>query len=170
MKFVLCHWDFILRLGSYSIYVIPDFTLSSPFNIRPLHLCHSNRDNMWLLQGHWFNPRSKWMRLEPIPFFSLLQVSHHPPAAAIHVESKDWTLWSDITITSKFRGKYLQVFPQGITHIQFKKSGSHYTYKKVTSTVHNIIVGKLWVDTVSTWYGFVWPVSNSYIHPYIFRG
>ena len=89
------------------------------------------------------------------------QVSHHPPAAAIHVESKDWTLWSDITITSKFRGKYLQVFPQGITHIQFKKSGSHYTYRKVTSTVHNIIVGKLWVDTVSMMTFDLWPLCSS---------
>ncbi|XP_071789373.1 oxysterol-binding protein 1-like isoform X2 [Asterias amurensis] len=74
------------------------------------------------------------------------QVSHHPPAAAIHVDAKDWTLWTDITIASKFRGKYLQVFPQGILHIKFKKTGSYYTYRKVTSTVHNIIVGKLWVD------------------------
>ncbi|XP_022106011.1 oxysterol-binding protein 1-like isoform X2 [Acanthaster planci] len=77
------------------------------------------------------------------------QVSHHPPAAAIHVEAKDWILWTDITIASKFRGKYLQVFPQGIIHIQFRQSGSHYTYRKVTSTVHNIIVGKLWVDQVT---------------------
>lgn len=25
-------------------------------------------------------------------------------------------------------------------------SGNHYTWRKVTTTVHNIIVGKLWVD------------------------
>ncbi|XP_041456615.1 oxysterol-binding protein 1-like isoform X2 [Lytechinus variegatus] len=74
------------------------------------------------------------------------QVSHHPPAAAFHVESKDWTLWMETTISSKFRGKYLQIFPQGTAHISFKKSGSHYTYTRVTVTVHNIIVGKLWVD------------------------
>ncbi|KAJ8043715.1 Oxysterol-binding protein 1 [Holothuria leucospilota] len=74
------------------------------------------------------------------------QVSHHPPAAASHCESKDWTSWVDITITSKFRGKYLQVFPKGTSHVTFKRSGSHYTYGKVMVTVHNIIVGKLWVD------------------------
>jgi len=28
----------------------------------------------------------------------------------------------------------------------FHKSGNHYTWRKVTTTVHNIIVGKLWVD------------------------
>ena len=34
----------------------------------------------------------------------------------------------------------------GIAHLTFSKSGSHYTWRKVTTTVHNIIVGRLWVD------------------------
>lgn len=42
------------------------------------------------------------------------QVSHHPPAAAHHVYSRrGWTLWQDITISSKFRGKYLSIMPLG---------------------------------------------------------
>lgn len=44
----------------------------------------------------------------------LSQVSHHPPAAAHHVYSKrGWTLWQEITIASKFRGKYLSIMPLG---------------------------------------------------------
>lgn len=80
------------------------------------------------------------------------QVSHHPPSAAMHVESKDcgkksgWTLWTQITVTSKFRGKYLNVTPVGTLHLIFHESGNHYTWSKVTITIHNIIVGKLWVD------------------------
>uniref|UniRef100_A0A8C7MA29 Oxysterol binding protein 2b n=1 Tax=Oncorhynchus kisutch TaxID=8019 RepID=A0A8C7MA29_ONCKI len=31
-------------------------------------------------------------------------------------------------------------------HLQFHSSGNHYVWRKVTSTVHNIIVGKLWID------------------------
>src|SRR6218665_1155686 len=34
----------------------------------------------------------------------------------------------------------------GIAHLVFNKSGNHYTWRKVTTTVHNIIVGRLWVD------------------------
>lgn len=37
------------------------------------------------------------------------QVSHHPPMAAIHCEGREWTCWQEFTMTSKFRGKYLQV-------------------------------------------------------------
>ena len=37
------------------------------------------------------------------------QVSHHPPMAAIHCEGRQWTCWQEFTMTSKFRGKYLQV-------------------------------------------------------------
>ncbi|XP_009319351.1 PREDICTED: oxysterol-binding protein 2-like [Pygoscelis adeliae] len=87
-------------------------------------------------------------RLEEFGFRSLCeQVSHHPPAAAHHVYSKrGWTLWQEITIASKFRGKYLSIMPLGTIHLEFHSSGNHYVWRKVTSTVHNIIVGKLWID------------------------
>lgn len=31
----------------------------------------------------------------------------------------------------------------------FDKSNNHYSWKKVTTTIHNIIVGKLWIDQVN---------------------
>ncbi|XP_017292826.2 oxysterol-binding protein 1 isoform X2 [Kryptolebias marmoratus] len=75
------------------------------------------------------------------------QVSHHPPAAAHHVISeRGWTLRQEITVASKFRGKYLSIMPLGTIHAVFGKGNHHYTWKKVTTTVHNIIVGKLWID------------------------
>nr|XP_015194826.1 PREDICTED: oxysterol-binding protein 1-like [Lepisosteus oculatus] len=87
-------------------------------------------------------------RLDESGYRSLCeQVSHHPPAAAHHVESvRGWTLQQEIALASKFRGKYLSIMPLGTTHCIFAKSLNHYTWKKVTTTVHNIIVGKLWID------------------------
>ncbi|XP_038826071.1 oxysterol-binding protein 2-like [Salvelinus namaycush] len=87
-------------------------------------------------------------RLDDLGYRSICeQVSHHPPAAAHHVTSqRGWTLWQEITIDSKFRGKYISVMPLGCIHLQFHSSGNHYVWGKVTSTVHNIIVGKLWID------------------------
>ncbi|XP_055847100.1 oxysterol-binding protein 1 isoform X1 [Episyrphus balteatus] len=73
------------------------------------------------------------------------QVSHHPPMAAIHCEGKTWNCWQEFTMTSKFRGKYLQVVPLGNACVGFA-SGQKYSWRKVTTTVHNIIVGKLWID------------------------
>ncbi|KAI6191661.1 Oxysterol-binding protein [Aphelenchoides bicaudatus] len=74
------------------------------------------------------------------------QVSHHPPSTAHHAEGRKWIMCQDFTMTSRFRGKYLSVTPTGYTHIKFKNSGNHYTFKKVTTTVHNIIMGRLWLD------------------------
>ncbi|XP_035493525.1 oxysterol-binding protein 1-like isoform X3 [Scophthalmus maximus] len=75
------------------------------------------------------------------------QVSHHPPAAAHHaISEKGWTLRQEITLASKFRGKYLSIMPLGSIQCLFDKSNNHYSWKKVTTTVHNIIVGKLWID------------------------
>lgn len=74
------------------------------------------------------------------------QVSHHPPMAAQYCEGRGWRSWQEFTMTSKFRGKYIQVVPLGNAHVEFTKSGNKFSWRKVTTTVHNIIVGKLWVD------------------------
>lgn len=51
------------------------------------------------------------MRLTSLPFS---QVSHHPPAAAHHaISDRGWTLRQEITVASKFRGKYLSIMPLG---------------------------------------------------------
>lgn len=44
------------------------------------------------------------------------------------------------------------LFTEGNIHLQFHASGNHYVWSKVTSTVHNIIVGKLWIDQVCSSY------------------
>ncbi|KAK2720637.1 oxysterol-binding protein 1-like isoform X2 [Artemia franciscana] len=74
------------------------------------------------------------------------QVSHHPPVVAQHCESKNWICHQEFSMTSSFKGKYLQVKPLGMTHLTFLSSGNHYTWRKVTTNVNNIILGKLWVD------------------------
>ncbi|KAK2170334.1 hypothetical protein LSH36_3g14027, partial [Paralvinella palmiformis] len=61
------------------------------------------------------------------------QVSHHPPMVAMYTEGQTWNSWQEFTMSS-------------IAHLLFLSSGNHYTWRKVTTTVHNIIVGKLWVD------------------------
>ncbi|KAK3084224.1 hypothetical protein FSP39_010268 [Pinctada imbricata] len=86
-------------------------------------------------------------RMDDLGWRSLAeQVTHHPPTASTYTEGRDWHLYQEFTMGSKFRGKYLQIVPTGIAHLVFTKSGNHYTWRKVTTTVHNIIVGKLWVD------------------------
>lgn len=74
------------------------------------------------------------------------QVSHHPPMAAQFCEGRGWKSWQEFTMTSKFRGKYIQVVPLGNAHVEFTASGNRFSWRKVTTTVHNIIVGRLWVD------------------------
>eukprot|EP00043_Microstomoeca_roanoka_P013129 m.128643 g.128643 ORF g.128643 m.128643 type:complete len:754 (-) comp15675_c0_seq1:435-2696(-) len=80
----------------------------------------------------------------------LEQVSHHPPIAAFHTESDDWTFWQEFSMDSKFRGKYLEIIPTGVSHLIFKHTGDHFTWRKVHTTIHNIIVGKLWMENTGT--------------------
>lgn len=111
----------------------------------------SSYANTTLRTGKPFNPllgeTFECDRFEDLGWRSFAeQVSHHPPMVAMYTEGRDWIHWQEFTMSSKFRGKYLQIIPLGIAHLVFPKTGNHYTWRKVTTTVHNIIVGKLWVD------------------------
>ena len=89
-------------------------------------------------------------RLDDLGWRSITeQVSHHPPGFATNVESiHDWVFYEDLYMTSKFRINYLQVIPAGQSHLEFIKSGHHYTWTKVSTYVRNFIVGKLCIDSV----------------------
>ncbi|KAI8928786.1 Oxysterol-binding protein-domain-containing protein [Entophlyctis helioformis] len=87
------------------------------------------------------------------------QVCHHPPISACYCDSPDYTLWTEVYVKSKFWGRSLELQPLGTCHVSLPvfardpKSGAaivadseHYSWKKVTTCVNNIIVGKLSID------------------------
>eukprot|EP01135_Chromosphaera_perkinsii_P002884 Nk52_evm39s229 gene=Nk52_evmTU39s229 len=74
------------------------------------------------------------------------QVSHHPPISALHCEAGDFEFWEWGNIKNKFWGKSLEVIPEGAAHLKFKNNGHHFSWQKVTTCVHNIVYGELWID------------------------
>nr|CAG8594925.1 4208_t:CDS:2 [Entrophospora candida] len=98
------------------------------------------------------------------------QVSHHPPISACYCESPNYDFFSEVDVKSKFWGKSFEALPQGISHARLKvlkecfptytnKSAEdfpangnpkafseHYSWKKVTTSVNNLMIGKPWID------------------------
>lgn len=76
------------------------------------------------------------------------QVSHHPPISACYAEGSGgaWKYYNAIEVKNKFWGKSLEVFPTGLNHIEIPAYGDHYVLEQVTACVHNIVVGRLWLD------------------------
>ncbi|KAG2291581.1 hypothetical protein Bca52824_038250 [Brassica carinata] len=79
-----------------------------------------------------------------IRFFSE-KVSHHPTVIACHCEGKGWKFWGDTNLKSKFWGRSIQVEPVGVLTLEFD-DGEVFQWSKVTSTIYNIILGKLYCD------------------------
>ncbi|KAJ3219695.1 hypothetical protein HDU67_010057 [Dinochytrium kinnereticum] len=80
------------------------------------------------------------------------QVCHHPPISACYADSPDWVFWTEVNVKSKFWGSSLELHPLGNCHIRLPLpadvpgepgASEHYAWKKVTTTVNNLIVGKL---------------------------
>jgi oxysterol-binding protein 1 len=74
------------------------------------------------------------------------QVSHHPPIGASYCQADGYEYWNEVHVTSRFRGKYLELKPEGLSHIKFNDNNTHYSWNRVNTAVNNIIVGKIYLE------------------------
>ncbi|KAF5740290.1 oxysterol-binding protein-related protein 1C isoform X1 [Tripterygium wilfordii] len=81
-------------------------------------------------------------------FFSE-KVSHHPMIVACHCEGTGWKFWADSNLKSKFWGRSIQLDPVGILTLEFD-DGEVYKWSKVTTSIYNLILGKLYCDHYGT--------------------
>ncbi|KAK1381806.1 oxysterol-binding protein-related protein 2A [Heracleum sosnowskyi] len=77
-------------------------------------------------------------------FFSE-KVSHHPTLIACHCEGKGWKFWGDSNLRSKFWGRSIQLDPVGTLTLEFD-DGEIFQWSKVTTSIYNLILGKLYCD------------------------
>ncbi|KAK9716413.1 hypothetical protein RND81_06G231200 [Saponaria officinalis] len=79
-----------------------------------------------------------------IRFFSE-KVSHHPTLIACHCEGRGWKFWADSNIKSRFWGQSIQLDPVGLLTLEFE-DGEIFQWSKVTTSIHNLIIGKIYCD------------------------
>ncbi|ONK77662.1 uncharacterized protein A4U43_C02F9150, partial [Asparagus officinalis] len=81
-------------------------------------------------------------------FFSE-KVSHHPMIVACHCDGRGWKFWGDSNLKGKFWGRSIQLDPVGILTLQFD-DGEMFQWSKVTTSIYNIILGKIYCDHYGT--------------------
>ncbi|CAH9102588.1 unnamed protein product [Cuscuta epithymum] len=79
-----------------------------------------------------------------IRFFSE-KVSHHPTLIAGHCEGRGWKFWGDTNLKSKFWGRSIQLDPVGTLTLEFD-DGETFQWSKVTTSIYNLILGKVYCD------------------------
>ncbi|XP_057974155.1 oxysterol-binding protein-related protein 1C-like isoform X2 [Malania oleifera] len=87
-------------------------------------------------------------------FFSE-KVSHHPMILACHCDGTGWKFWGDTNLKSKFWGRSIQIDPVGVLTLEFD-DGEIFQWSKVTTSIYNLILGKLYCDH----YGTMWIEGN----------
>ncbi|KAA3449629.1 oxysterol-binding protein-related protein 1C-like isoform X1 [Gossypium australe] len=83
-----------------------------------------------------------------VRFFSE-KVSHHPMIVACHCQGTGWKLWGDSNLKSKFWGRSIQLDPVGVLTLEFD-DGEVFKWSKVTTSIYNLILGKLYCDHYGT--------------------
>ncbi|KAM9341849.1 oxysterol-binding protein-related protein 2-like [Pholidichthys leucotaenia] len=80
------------------------------------------------------------------------QVSHHPPVSAFHAESLagDFVFHGSIYPKLKFWGKSVEAEPKGTITLELLKHNEAYTWSNPFCCVHNVILGKLWIEQYGT--------------------
>ncbi|PON67794.1 Oxysterol-binding protein [Trema orientale] len=81
-------------------------------------------------------------------FFSE-KVSHHPMVVACHCEGTGWKFRGDSNLKSKFWGRSIQLDPVGVLTLEFD-DGEVFQWSKVTTSIYNLILGKLYCDHYGT--------------------
>lgn len=81
-------------------------------------------------------------------FFSE-KVSHHPMIVACHCEGRGWKFWGDSNLKGKFWGRSIQLDPVGVLALKFD-DGELFQWSKVTTSIYNLILGKLYCDHYGT--------------------
>ncbi|XP_059473357.1 oxysterol-binding protein-related protein 2 isoform X3 [Neocloeon triangulifer] len=106
----------------------------------------------WDRLGKPFNPLlGETYELERDDFRVICeQVSHHPPVSAFHADSQDFIFHGSIYPKLKFWGKDVAIQPKGTVTVELPRWGEAYTWSNVNCYVHNIIVGKLWMEQSGT--------------------
>ncbi|KAJ1439220.1 Pleckstrin-like proteiny domain [Sesbania bispinosa] len=77
------------------------------------------------------------------------KVSHHPMVVACYCQGTGWKFWGDSNLKSKFWGRSIQLDPVGILTLEFD-DGEVFQWSKVTTSIYNLILGKLYCDHYGT--------------------
>lgn len=78
--------------------------------------------------------------------FHAEQVSHHPPIGASHCETPAFVYYQTQSVKTRFLGNSLDVTPIGVSHVILKRHNEHYQWPNIKTIVHNLIIGRMWVD------------------------
>lgn len=74
------------------------------------------------------------------------QVSHHPPIGSCFAETATWTFRQTQELKTKFTGNSLDCTSLGFTNVFLKPFQELYKWHPVKTVVHNVILGKAWLD------------------------
>uniref|UniRef100_A0A8C8YS41 Oxysterol-binding protein n=1 Tax=Prolemur simus TaxID=1328070 RepID=A0A8C8YS41_PROSS len=112
--------------------------------------------SQWERTGKPFNPllgETYELIREDLGFrFISEQVSHHPPISAFYSEglSQDFLFHGSIYPKLRFWGKSVEAEPRGTITLELLAHNEAYTWTNPTCCVHNVIIGKLWIEQYGT--------------------
>jgi len=75
------------------------------------------------------------------------QVSHHPPVGVQHAACEAWDYTLVGAPTTKFLGNSIEIYANGRTRLKMEKFAEEYYIVPPTGKAHNLIIGRMWVDT-----------------------
>lgn len=82
--------------------------------------------------------------------FMAEQVSHHPPIGVSEASSDDFFVHLEMALKTKFKGNSSEVYVDGDSWMELKKTGDKFTWNHLDTCAHNVILGSMWVDHFGT--------------------
>jgi len=122
--------DSCLRLAYIACWLVSQYSFTANRLMKPFNP----------VLGETFELESQGMRIISE------QVSHHPPVSALYCDHAKFSSWGNTEVKSNFKGTFLLVSPTGLIHLHLKEWNDHFTWNKPQTSVHNLILGKVYID------------------------
>ncbi|OAJ40675.1 hypothetical protein BDEG_24382 [Batrachochytrium dendrobatidis JEL423] len=74
------------------------------------------------------------------------KVSHHPPVMACYAESKNYRIFQDSLLKTKFWGKSMELNNTGTVHLEFPALNEEYVWSKVTTSMRNLFAPSRYLE------------------------
>lgn len=78
------------------------------------------------------------------------QVSHHPPINAVYCKGKDFIYQTTHHTITKFTAKALKFDQKYMQYVHLSKFDETYEIKSPPCSVHNLVIGKIYIDLGET--------------------
>ncbi|KAK6132380.1 hypothetical protein DH2020_033871 [Rehmannia glutinosa] len=139
----------LMRILNVAAFAVSGYASTDGRNCKPFNPLLGRLMKLIIqIKAFGFSRRSTWT-VTTVVANHIRRSIHQMPELYIFAYMSGWRFYGDSNLKSKFWGRSIQLDPVGLLTVEFD-DGEVYQWSKVTTSIYNLILGKLYCDHYGT--------------------